>query len=137
MKRLIFTFLILAFIGGTSPTQSSTGSGLPLKYISSCEIDLNNDGKPDIALLVETSLGRELIVLMRTGNGYKAFLISNVPQTMHLSCHFGKILKESEAFNNPKVYETPGTYIKLHEPEGAAIAYFWNGSSFTKVWIAD
>ncbi len=137
MKRLIYVFLAIGLFVSGSSAENLTGSGDPLKYISSCELDFNNDGQPDIALLVETLLGRQLIVLMRTEKGYNAFIVSRGKQGMHLSCHFGKTIRESNAFSNPKVYKTPGTYIQLHEPEGASVAYFWNGFGFTEAWTAD
>jgi hypothetical protein len=137
MKRLIYVFLAIGlFITGSS-AECLTGNGDPLKYISSCELDFNNDGQPDIALLVETLLGRQLIVLMKAEKGYNAFIVSQGKERMHLSCRFGKTISESETITNAKVYKTPGTYIVLYEPEGASIAYFWNGSGFTEVCTGD
>jgi hypothetical protein len=123
-----------------SNSFSETGSGMPVKYISSCELDLNNDNKPDIVLLVETTKGRELIVLMRANDGYTTFVLSRGKPNMHLSCHFGKSIKETSAGKGKregKVYKTPGTYIQLAQPEGASAAYFWNGKGFKEVWTSD
>jgi len=55
LLSLLCAFLIMSTVI-LAPTSghSLTGNGEPLKYISSCEIDLNNDDQPDIALLVET-----------------------------------------------------------------------------------
>lgn len=121
-------------------SYAEIGSGMPVKYISSCELDLNNDNRPDLALLVETSKGRELIVLMRNESGYNSFLVSKGKPDMHLSCHFGKSIKETPAGKGKekrKVYQTLGTYIQLTQPEGSSVAYFWNGKGFKEVWISD
>ena len=56
----ILCFLVLPF-----GSKATSGNGMPVKYLSSCELDFNRDGKPDIALLIETKMGRELIVLIR------------------------------------------------------------------------
>ncbi len=58
-------FLILCFfpLRGFSAVPSFTGDGAPVKYISSCELDLNKDGVPDLVFLIESLAGRELIVL--------------------------------------------------------------------------
>ncbi len=115
-----------------------SGNGEPLKYISSCEIDLDNDGRPDIALLVETLLGRELIALFRTDGGYRAFLVWKGKEAMFMSCCFGKTVRESQALpNGGKVYNTPGAYIELHQPESSSVAYFWTGAGFKEVWTSD
>ena len=138
LLSLFCAFLIMsAVMLVPMAAQGFMGGGEPLKYISSCEIDLNNDDQPDIAFLVETLLGRELIVLLRTDKGYNAFLVSKNAEGMYLSCHVGNTVRESEAFDDPKVYKTPGAYLELYLPEGAAAAYFWNGSGFTEVWTAD
>ncbi len=68
----------------TSIVLAGSGSGMPLKYISSCEIDLNADNATDIAFLVETLKGRELIVLMKSVEGYDAFLVTTGKANMHL-----------------------------------------------------
>jgi hypothetical protein len=102
-------------------------------------LDLNNDREPDIALLVESLEGPQLIVLMQTEKGYDAYVLSR-RQGMYLSCHFGKFIKETSAGAGKKegrTYETPGTYVQLSQPEGAAVAYYWNGRGFTEVWTAD
>ncbi|MBI5417586.1 hypothetical protein HZA55_06525 [Candidatus Poribacteria bacterium] len=116
------------------------GNGYPFKYISSCEIDLNNDNEPDIALLVETLTGRQVIILIKTKKGYNAFVVSKGKPDMHLSCHFGKYVKETTAGKGKregKVYKTPGTYIQLALPEGSSVAYFWDGKGFKEVWTSD
>src|SRR6266581_5391582 len=89
--------LLILVLGGYSNATSSSGNGNPLKYISSCELDLNNDGESDVVLLVETLRGRELVVLMKTKAGYDAYEVAKVAPSMHLSCHFANLLKETEA----------------------------------------
>lgn len=142
MKKYIFYICwLIIFVSVSSNAFSESGSGLPLKYISSCELDFNNDSKPDVALLVETLRGGELIVLMRTENGYNAFVVLKEKKTnMQLSCNFGESIKETAAGKGEregKVYKTPGTYIQLTQPEGSSVVYFWNGNGFKEVWTSD
>lgn len=137
---MIYACWIIIFIGFSSNSFSETGSGMPLKYISSCEIDFNNDNESDIVLLIETIRGRELIALMKTASGYNAYVITKGKPNMHLSCHFGKFIKETSAGKGKgeeKIYETNGTYIQLAHPEGPSVAYFWDGSKFKEVWTSD
>lgn len=134
MKVCIISISLLVFISLLSSNAvSETWTGMPLKYISSCELDFNGDDKPDVALLVETIKDRELIVLVRTVNGYNAYLVSKGKSDMHLSCHFGESIKSLKG----KVYNTPGTYIQLTLPEGSTVVYLWNKDKFQEVWISD
>jgi hypothetical protein len=142
MRRCVIVLLLMLFIWSCYNTSafSQTGSGGPLKYIASCELDLNVDGEPDVVLLVETLKGRELIALLRSEKGYKAFLLSKEVQYVHLSCRFGKSIKETSAGKGEKrgrIFKTPGTYIQLGHPEGPSFAYFWNGRGFQEVWTSD
>ena len=144
MKNIILILCCIIFLFGySSSIIAEIGKGTPLKYISSCEIDLNNDGISDIAFLVETVRGRELIVLIRTDNGYTSYLVSEGKSNMYLSCHYGKYIKETSAGKvnkeENKIHETLGTYIKLTQPECCSVAYFWNKNtnSFQKVITSD
>src|SRR5207237_10313848 len=87
------TLSLLLLIVGTASAFAQTGNGDPFKYIASCELDFNNDGQADIALLVETVRGRELIIMLKTKDGYTAYEVANVPPLMHLSCRFGRPVK--------------------------------------------
>lgn len=141
MKRwVICLFGVLIVSSYTTDAISLTGSGSPLKYISSCELDFNSDEQPDIALLVETLRGRELIVLVKSSEGYNAHVLSKEASNMQLSCHFGKFIKETIAGKGKKegkTHKPPGTYIKLAHPEGSSVAYFWNANGFTEAWTSD
>ncbi len=133
--------LLILVLGGYSNATSSSGNGNPLKYISSCELDLNNDGESDVVFLVETLRGRELVILMRTTTGYNAYEIAKVDPSSHLPFHFGKTVKETAAGKKGKgegrIFKTPGAYTQLTQPESSAVVYFWNGRGFTEVWTAD
>jgi len=90
--------------------------------------------------LVETIKGRELIVLLRTEDGYNTFIVSKGKPGMYLTCHFGKSIKETSAGKGEgKVYPTGGTYIKLTQPESSSVVYFWNSdkNTFQEVWTSD
>ncbi len=139
-SSIICISLIVAVSFFSSDSAAETGSGMPLKYIASCELDFNADDKPDIAFLVETIRARELIVLMKTANGYNVFVVSKGKADMHLSCNFGKSIKETSAGSGTgKVYETPGSYIQLSQPEASSVVYYWNKnkSRFQEVWTSD
>lgn len=135
----LYIFCILAILISYNGTAISlTGNGRPLKYISSCELDFNNDNEPDVALLVETLRGRELIVLIKATKGYGTYVLE--ASSRYLSCHVGKFIKETptgKGEKEGKLHKTPGAYIQLAHPEGPAAAYFWNGSGFKEVWTSD
>ena len=140
MKTIIIMCLAFFLSCLDVDSMASEIKGRPLKFISSCNLDLNNDGSDDIALLVETDSGRELIILVRKPEGFDAFLISNVAQYEYLSCYYGDSLQETSVGKGNKkgrVFKTPGAYVELAHPEGPSRAYFWNGKDFTEVQIAD
>jgi hypothetical protein len=139
MKNFALCILCLvALLSFASRSFAETRNEIPVKYISSCELDLNNDKKMDLALLAETTKGRELIVLMRANDGYKAFLLSKDKPDMNLSCHFGEFIKETLAGGGTgKMYQTGGTYIQLTLPESSSVVYFWNNNAFKEVWTSD
>ena len=134
---LCFAMCILV-IFSTSFTEA--GRGMPVKYLSSCELDFNNDDKPDIALLIETIMGREVIVLMRNTDGYKAYVLTTGKQDMYISCHFGKEIKETMAGKGEKkvkIHKTNGTYLQVIYPESSSVVYFWKDNKFKAVWTSD
>ncbi len=137
---VLYVLFSICLFSGVSSAESDIGIGMPMKYISSCEIDLDNNNASDIALLVETVRDRELIVLMKGDKRYEAFLLTTGKKGMLLSCHFGKYVKETSAGRGKKegkIFETLGTYVKLKQPEGATVVYFWHKNSFKEVWTAD
>jgi hypothetical protein len=139
MKNIfVLSIVLILFV---SNVYADIKGGMPVKYISSCEVDLNNDNNLDIAILIETlSKEWQLIVLMKSVDGYKSYLVSKNSPNMYLSCHFGKTINETaagEGKKEQKIYQTPGTFLKLSQPEGASVAYFWNGDGFTEVWTSD
>lgn len=139
MRTVIMCLTV--FLSCSNPnSKASEEAGRPLKFISSCELDLNKDEMDDIALLVEAENGRELIILMRNSEGYNAFVISHVGEYEYLSCYYGDSLEETSAGKGnkeTKVYKTPGAYLLLGQPEGASRAFFWNGKGFTQVSTGD
>lgn len=119
-------------------------TGVHPKYVAGCEIDLNGDGedKPDLALLIETTRGRELIVLMTTPTGYQTYLLkrTSVAAPVNFGCYYGHQVTESQAVaknGKPRTFKTPGAYIELGYPEASSVAYFWNGSQFVEVVTSD
>lgn len=137
-KYIVYIFCLVFIVLFDMNCISEIKNVKPLKYISSCEIDLNNDNKIDIVLLVDTIRGRELIVLMKTTDGYNSYLVSTGKSDMFLSCHFGKYIKETSAGNKEgKIYDTGGTYIKMSLPESSSVVYFWNNNAFKEIWTSD
>ena len=138
VNRLIAVSIVVSVM--LLPSTAIPGDGMPLKYISSCQIDLNGDKELDMAILVETVRGRELLALIKTSQGYNSYMVALDKPDMYLSCHYGKTVTETLAGkgNKPrKSYTTPGAFISLKQPEGSSVAYFWNGKGFTEVWTAD
>jgi len=79
MKEALIACLVVALGAASAEVPGGQGNGQPLKYINSCEIDLNGDSESDVALLVETVRGRELIVLLKTVAGYNSFVPGTPP----------------------------------------------------------
>ena len=133
---LLTAIVVILFI---TDARGQAGIGAPVRYLSSCEVDLNNDGQSDVVLLVETVRGRELIVLLKTRDAYAVYDFPNIGALMVLSCRFGRTVTETEAGKKPdnRIHKTSGTYIQLTQPEGASLVYYWNGKGFTGVWTSD
>jgi hypothetical protein len=110
---------------------------------SSCEsyiMDLNSDNLYDIVLLVKKGRMNELVVLIGTqADGYKSYTIDeHLAPDLVLSCHYGKTVRETVAGRSKGiVYNTGGAYIKLSQPEGGSMVYFWDGKGFKRIWTAD
>ncbi len=137
---LIFVCVVMFCLSLSSVSIAISGNGMPVKYISSCEFDFNNDDKLDIALLIDTTMGRELIVLMRNTDGYKVYALTTGKQDMHISCHFGNEIKETMAGKGDKkveTHKTNGTYLLVIYPESSSVAYFWKDNEFKAVWTSD
>lgn len=141
--RVTGVFLFALLIAGScyqnafSEAQGK-GTGAPLRYLSSCEIDLNGDDETDIAFLVETIRGRELIMLLHRPNGYEAFMFKAIGERAQLECRFGKTVRETEASpHSGKEHKTPGAYIEIIYPEASSVAYVWTNGKFSEIWTSD
>ncbi len=131
--------LILIVAAGITIAQDNKAA---VKCISTCEVDLNGDSTSDIAMLIESSRGRQLIVLLGNDTGYSTIVVSDsVDSGMLLSCDYGKYLTETQSADSGdgagQQVETPGAYLILSQPEGAAAAYYWSHGRFQEIWIAD
>lgn len=134
MKFSLLLSILLFSISG----HSYTGDGMPFKYISSCEIDLNGDGKADKALLIEGLNGRELLAMIAKPKGYDTYVVTTGKPHMFLNCKFGNSVKEASAeTGSGRTIKTPGSYLELIKPESSAVAFIWNKKSFQEVWTAD
>lgn len=137
--RIFLTAVIIIF-NMTSICGANGEAGLPVKFIEGCEVDLNNDGKHDVSLLIETSEGYQLIVLFSTAKGYDSHIVAKFDSKMNLSCAYGKTLESTVAGKGKidrKLYDVNGPYLLLSLPESSAVAYFWNNNGFQEVWVRD
>jgi hypothetical protein len=111
----------------------------PVKYINSCQIDLDNNDKEDIVLQIEKQNNQwETIVLMNYGNKYKTYTISK-NKNMYLECYYGhEFFGYDKNLNRKSMHRTNGKYIKLQLPESSSVVYFWNDSKkeFIKIWTS-
>lgn len=108
----------------------------PLKYLSSCEVDLNADDELDAVFLVETVRGHELIILLRRSRAYEAHSFTVTRE--QLSCPIGDTVSETaSAAGAGRHLKTPGAYVLLRQPEGAARAFVWTSGKFIEIWTRD
>jgi hypothetical protein len=133
IKYILFTISIISLILASNET-------IPLKYISGCQIDLDKNGETDLALILESSNGSELIVLMRSEGTYKSYLLFEKCDFMNLSCNYGFDLIETstgKGKRKERKVKTNGTYLLLSKPESSKIAFYWDNNKFQKIWLAD
>lgn len=103
-----------------------------------CWLDLDRDGTNDIAVFVPGEGSGKLIALLARGDAYEGRVLMSGPAGMILACRLGDTVTETTAARlEGKRYETGGTYVTFTQPEGAAYAYFWSGSKFQEVLLAD
>lgn len=108
----------------------------PLKYLSSCEVDLNADDEPDAVFLVETARGHELVILLRRSKAYEAHSFSVTRE--QLSCPISDTVSETaSAAGAGRQLKTPGAYVLLRQPEGPARAFVWTSGKFIEIWTRD
>ncbi len=140
MSIRVFVAAVIIVMNITSFCNANDEVGLPVKFIEGCELDLNNDSKPDVSVLIETSEGFRLIVLFKTDNGYESHVVAKFDSKMNLSSHYGKTLKTTSAGKGDSVikeYAVNGPYLLLSLPESSAVAYFWDQNHFQEVWVRD
>lgn len=111
------------------------------KLITGLDVDLNKDGKKDLAMLVDTKGERKLIVMMKEGNGYKNYVLNKDCKGMELTLVQGDEVAETVAGPGHKKvgkkYKTNGVYLQLAQPEASSVVYFWTGKEFKEVWTSD
>ena len=109
-----------------------------LNIIAGCNIDLNGDKIKDIAMVVESSGKKRLIVLIDSGNDIRATVLSSDVGKMELHCrHDREIVETKSGKSKGNRFPTPGAYLELVQPEGASVAFLWMGKKFREVWTAD
>lgn len=94
--RIVTVACVISFVLPDAQAQSRAMAP-PLMYISSCEIDLNGDSQSDVVFLVDTSRGRELIVLLRNAGGYAAQVLTAGKGHSILTCNYGRTVTETKS----------------------------------------
>jgi len=103
-------------------------------------MDLNKDGNLDIALLINTTEGYKLIIVMRPNSALRTFFLGDATSKTYLSCHYGKEVKGTDAGpgkHHGKIYPINGTYLMLTQPEASSSVFFWSKDTFKEVWLSD
>ncbi len=114
-----------------------------VECLAACEIDLTGDGEPDTVLYLRSDTGQRLVILVETAAGLSASswrVREHGVENLLLTCRHGSTLWETQAGpgkRTRKEHRTPGAFVELSQPEGGAVAYYWNGHGFTEVWTAD
>jgi hypothetical protein len=137
---LILLCSLLCFFALSFSSVAESENGIPIKCLNSCEADFNSDNKQDIAILIETKIGWELIVLIRNGSSYKPYVLAKGKQDMKMSCHFGMEIKETiagEGKRKVRIHKTNGTYLQIIYPEASSVVYFWKDNKFKEIWTSD
>jgi len=142
MKRIMLSFTAILFfsIHIHVAFAQQMGSGKPIAFVSGCDVDLNKDGDADSALLIHSSSGYELIVIMRLKEGTKSYVLNRSSALRHLTCQYGLQIKETDAGpgkKKGKIYEIDREFITLLQPESSEVAYFWMDGEFKEVWLSD
>lgn len=110
-----------------------------LKSNVNCQTDLNNDGKNDIVLFIEKSpRDWDLVALLKTNDGYNAYVLLSTDSPLNLSCQNEKYIQETTTGDREgKLVKTNGAYVKLIQPESSSVGYYWDGKKFQGVQISD
>ncbi len=128
---------LLSSTAARATLQQTPATGTPAKFYSSCEIDLNADGRPDLALSIETVRGPEVLALVATDDGYRAFVLAKWHGPRLVTCEFGKEVRETSlAGGSGRIVRTPGAYVLVSQPEGPKAAYVWVDGRFVEVWLS-
>ncbi len=128
---------VVAPTGARAGPQQTPATGTPAKFYSSCEIDLNADGRQDLALSIETVRGQEVLALVATDDGYHTFVLSRGHGSVSMTCQFGKEVRESShGGGSGRTIRTPGAYVLVGQPEGPRTAYVWVDGRFVEVWVS-
>lgn len=141
--RGVLVILLAATLGAllAGTPRAEELEGLPLAYSGGCFLDLDGDGTRDLAMLLETNRGRDLLVLMARGDGYEAYVVRSDVGNLLLTCHWGESVTESpvvaEEGREPQTYEINGTYLRLTLPESSSAVYFWRDGGFIEAVTSD
>ena len=141
MPRSFWACLVIGNVFLVQTTFAQSQRADSVRCVTTCAADLNADGQSDLAILLQNQDKQQLVVLLATNGGYKSYLLRSDTETAWiLICQVGNRVREAGAGpgkHKRRSFKTPGAYLIMSQPEGAAVAYFWNGEKFQEVWIAD
>lgn len=119
-------------------------SGRPVRFYEGCEADFDGNGFTDVAMLVNTSRGVELIVIMKNMDDGRVFLLFEsdepVSKSLHLSCQYEvsvDAIVQVVGENRKSPHTINANVIEMVYPEGAAWIYFWKENGFSDLWLSD
>lgn len=118
---------------GGSPIESDS-----INY-TGCRMDFNNDGNIDDAIMIAEKNQCKLVALVYSKNGYTAYLLDSACSRMQVSClksynirgipDGGRELKDTRI--------KTGAVIRLSQPEGASLGFYWEKGGFKQIWLSD
>ena len=118
--------------------SNSERNSHPTEPAQSCQIDLDRDGREDLAVFMRTGEEHELVVLLSRLSGYETRSLFHGEPSLVLACKLGDSVVETTAARHAGArHETGGTYLTLSQPEGASFAFYWAGSKFQEVQASD
>ena len=139
MLRLLSILAVSIFVCFWDSAQGAEYAR-PVKFYKGCEVDFDNNGFTDVAMLVQTTKGVELMVIMKNKSGGRAFLLHEGSGLPRLSCRYKESVNAIVQIvgENKKAPHTINAHvIVMIRPEAATWLYYWEGNGFSELWLSD
>lgn len=141
MMRALALFVLVLLVptrGVTEAIAKKESESHATASAQACRVDLDRDARDDLAVFLPTNSEHQLVALISKQSGYQAHVIFQGESSLVLACRVGaSIVETTAARREGKRYETGGTYLLLSQPEGGSIGFYWTGSKFQEVQLAD